>query len=314
MTPSTSAAARVRVIASICTYERNDELRRLIDSLLVAAEVATDVAAVGVVIVDDNADGRARVVADEYGDRFSLGVHYVHTAARNISVARNAGIEAALAHADWVALTDDDCVLPREWLTAHLDVARRHGADAVTGSMVLTFPDDSPSWLHDEPFGTIGLLERADGEAVERCGTNNSMISADWLRANEDVRFDPELGRLGGEDMVFFRTAVQRGLHAHFSAFAPVYEQEPRSRATLRYQLSRARWMGNTEFVTNHRAGDATRLRLALRSLNKMRKAVARPVRRLAARQRPQLRFAAAQLSQAFGLLLGALGKELEHR
>ena len=216
--------------------------------------------------------------------------------------------------ADRIAMTDDDCVVPPEWLTEHLAMAERHEADATTGSMVLTFGADSPSWLDDEPFGTLGLLTQDDGERVPRCGTNNSTISADWLRDHPDIRFDPELGRIGGEDMVFYRSAMQAGLHARFAAAAPVYEREPPSRATLRYQLSRALWMGNTEAVTNLRAGDASRGRLALRSANRLRRALWRPIGRLLDGERPQLRYALAQCLQTWGLLLGALGRELEHR
>ena len=306
--------APTRIAVSVCTYQRNDELRRLLDSLLVAATELGDAAAVGVVVVDDNADGRARAVADEYDHRFELGVTYCHTAARNISIARNAGLESGIRSADWIAMTDDDCIVPPGWMAGHLAMLDRFDADASTGSMLLTFPDGSPSWLDDEPFASLGLMHHDDGERVPRCGTNNSMLSAQWLREHPDVRFDPELGRLGGEDMVFYRTAMQQGLHARFAEAAPVYELEPASRATLRYQLSRALWIGNTEAVTNLRAGDFGRSRLALRAAKRLLQAVTRPGRRLLDGDGPQLRFAAAQCSQAIGLLLGALGRELEHR
>jgi succinoglycan biosynthesis protein ExoM len=306
--------APTRIVASICTYERNAELRHLLDSLHDSAARLGDRVSVGVVVVDDNADGRARTVVGDYDGRFALGVRYRHTAARNISIARNAGLETALEFADWIAMTDDDCVVPPGWFHEHLEVLNRFDADASGGSMILTFPPGSPKWLNDEPFGSMGLMSHSDGERVPRCGTNNSMLSAKWLREHPEVRFDPELGRLGGEDMVFYRTAMQAGLHARFAAAAPVYEQEPPSRATLRYQLSRAMWIGNTEFVTNHRAGDASRLRLGLRAMNGLRRALFRPVRRMISRERPQLRYTVAQCSQAAGLLIGALGREMEHR
>ena len=310
----TDLSVPTAIAVSVCTHRRNDELRRLLDSVVVAAEELGRRGRVGVVVVDDNDDGRARVVADEYTDRFELGVRYRHTAARNISVARNAGLEASLEFADRIAMTDDDCVVPPGWLAEHLTMAERHGADATTGSMVLTFPPGSPSWLDDEPFGTLGLLTQSDGDRVPRCGTNNSTISAMWLRDHPDIRFDPELGRIGGEDMVFYRTAMQAGLHARFAAAAPVFEQEPPNRATLRYQLSRALWMGNTEAVTNLRAGDATRGRLVLRSTNRLRQALWRPLRRLLDRERPQARYCLAQVAQTWGLLIGAFGRELDHR
>ena len=86
---------RTTVALYVCTHKRNDELRRLLTSVRAAAERATDRAALGVVIVDDNPDGRAKAVADEYTGAFELGVHYRHSGKQNISVARNMGLATA---------------------------------------------------------------------------------------------------------------------------------------------------------------------------------------------------------------------------
>jgi len=302
----------IKVFVAICTYQRNSELARLLDSVLVAAEAAPDIA-VGVSIADDNADGRAAVVAEEYDDRFALGVTYTLSAAANISVARNHSLTGALGVADWVALTDDDCVVPEEWFVEHLECQRRFDCDATTGMMKIRFPD-GPRWLEDEQFENFGLLVREDGERTDRCSTNNSIISADWLRSHPDLRFDPELGRIGGEDMVFFRAAVEAGLHARYARNAPVYQVETADRSSLRYQLRRALWMGNTEAVTNLRAGDAGRFRLFLRGGNHLRRALVRVPLRVARREPPQLRYALASVMKALGTMIGAVGVELSHK
>src|SRR4051812_18606999 len=58
-------AAPAQLIVSVCTYRRNEQLRRLLNSLLTAADEARSVCAVGVVVVDDNADRSAAPVVAE---------------------------------------------------------------------------------------------------------------------------------------------------------------------------------------------------------------------------------------------------------
>ncbi len=306
------------VAVYVCTYRRNEPLRRLLDSLEVAAKAVSGVATVGVVVVDDNVDGRARTVVDDFSaetDAFGLGLHYRHSGSGNISTARNIGLEAAAELADWVAMTDDDCVVEPQWLQALLDVQQRRGVLAVTGPMKLRFAPGSPRWLDDEPFAQLGSFGDIDDAAlVELCATNNSLISSAFVREHPDVRFDPSLGRLGGEDMVFYRRARQQGLTAAYSADGVVWGEESEERSTFAYQMRQAWWLGNTEYVTNFTTGDATRLRLIGRGAKRLPAALVRPAVRGARGQNPQLRYALAQLLRSAGLISGGFGIRVEHK
>ncbi len=305
--------ARTAIGVYVCTHKRNTELRRLLNSLLGATAAASDRAAVGLVIVDDNPDCRAKVVAEEFADSFELGCHYRHSGKQNISIARNLGLEAAAPLGDWVGMLDDDVVVGTDWIVEHLDLQARTGADATTGPLLLTFPEGS-AWLTDEPFADIGLHDAEDDARVDECQTGNSMMRSSFLAANPEIRFAEDLGVVGGEDMVFYHAAVSAGLKAHYSRRVAVEEPEPPQRSTLQYQLSRARWMGNTEFVTNHRNGLASRPQLGVQGLRRIAKGVLRPLRRVFKGQRPQLRFALATVSEGFGILAGVAGKQLAHR
>lgn len=302
-----------RIGIYVCTYKRNDPLERLLRSLLVAADTVSDRAEVGVVVVDDNPDQRAKAVVENFDHHFPLGLHYRHAGSQNISIARNTGLEAAAGIGDWVAMTDDDIVVPERWLVEHLDLQERTGADATTGPLLLQFPEHAPSWIHDEPFDSFGLLDYEEDAEVPICATGNSMLRASFLLDHPEIRFDPELGVLGGEDMVFYRAAVGAGLRCFFSTRTAVYEMEPDERSTLRFQLGRAMWMGNTKYLTNLRSGDATRGRLFLRSGKVMVNALARPIQRLAARQSPQFRFAGALFAEGLGTMIGLVGVKLDH-
>ncbi len=72
-------------------------------------------------------------------------------------------------------------------------------------------------------------------------------------------------------------------------------------------------WMGNTQYLTNHRSGDATGTRLFLRGGRQVVRALMRPFSRMANKQALQLRFAAALACEGLGMMAGRFGVELDH-
>jgi succinoglycan biosynthesis protein ExoM len=285
----------------------------MLRALVVAADEVAPLADVAAIVVDDNPDGRARQVADEFEGRFSKGVHYRRSGEQNISIARNLGLDTAIALGDWVAMTDDDCEPDPAWLRAFVEVQMRTGADALTGPLVMRFKAGSPRWLLEQPFSEHENEVREDGIPMPLAQTHNSAISTEWLKAHPEVRFDPALGRLGGEDMVFYRQAVDAGLRIHYARDAVVHEEVTDDRATLRSQLRAQFWLGNTEFVTNVQSGSATRPRMALRSARRLASAIQRPFARLARRQSPQWRWCLASVLRSTGMLLGVFGVRVNH-
>ena len=86
-------AGRPKVIVAVCTYRRNEQLRRLLSHLLEAATEARELCIVGGAVVDDNADGSAEPVVAEFADRLELGVQYRSSGQQNISIARNLALK-----------------------------------------------------------------------------------------------------------------------------------------------------------------------------------------------------------------------------
>jgi succinoglycan biosynthesis protein ExoM len=304
---------RTSIAVAVCTYNRNEPLRVLLDALVVAAAEVRDLADVGVVVVDDRADGAARPVVERYENAFALGVHYRVSGRQNISLARNLALETALGVGEWIAMTDDDCEPVPGWLREHLLVQGRTGADAVTGPMKLRVPPGSPRWLEEQPFFADQLFPFVDGQRTDTAATNNSFLRSAFVREHPELRFRPELGVLGGEDMVFYRSAHRAGLQIVYSEQAAVWGNEPLERATFAHQLRYRFWLGNTEYVTNRALGDATPLRLFVRGVNGLRRSLQRPFVRLAHRKPPQWRYTLAAVLRSTGLLLGPLGVRRRH-
>jgi glycosyltransferase involved in cell wall biosynthesis len=301
-----------RVVVAICTYKRNEPLKLLLEKLLVCRDEITHRAALGVVIVDDTPEGLARPVAQEFADRFELGLLYGISGRQNISLARNQAITRALEFADWVAMTDDDCEPHPDWLKEFLEVQDRTGADAVTGALRRRAPDGSPIWLTTQPFMEVGISKGEDGSTASTAATNCSMIRAQWLRDHPEVRFDPKLGVLGGEDMVFYRTARERGLRIHYSANGFVYENQPSARLTYRYQLQRFFWEGNSSYVTCVRQGVPSWRMFGQGGLDLVR-SLARPVHQLVRGKQPQWRYCLAEVARSLGKMGGIVGLRVRH-
>lgn len=304
---------RDRILVAVCTYRRNAGLTTLLQALEVCADRVRDRAAVGVVIVDDTREGQARPVAEAFADRFELGITFLISGHQNISMARNKALEGALPGSDWIAMTDDDCEPAPEWLDAFLAVLEKTGADAVTGEMVRRVPPGSPRWLVEEPFLEVNIDRMDDCSEAPTAATNCSMIRSQWLREHPQIRFEPSLGVIGGEDMVFYRGARAEGLHIRFSAKGHVYENEPAERATLGYQLYRFYWEGNTSYVTSVRSG-VPRWRMFIHGLASLARAVLRPLGRMMRGHNPQLRYCAASILGALGKLVGVIGIRVAHR
>ncbi|MFV0260117.1 MAG: glycosyltransferase family A protein [Acidimicrobiales bacterium] len=311
-TPTAVVPASIGVY--VCTYRRNRELNTLLDSLAVAAQRVGPTTEVGVIVIDDNPDGRAKAVVDESTREFPLGLDYRYSGARNISTARNLGLDAAMDLADWVAMTDDDCVVHPDWLVELVACQMRHDADAVTGPLLPAYPNGAPSWLVDEPFEVDNVLVSSDEDRpTDRCATNNSMVRTDLLRDHPGIRFDPALGTLGGEDMVFFGALHRAGMQAFFTPRAKIDDPVAPDRLTLRYQIRKSLWLGNSMAVTTLRNGEAGRGRVLLRGAKRTADGLAHPVRQLADRGAPQLRFSASRVMLGAGLMAGAFGVTVRH-
>ena len=158
-----------KIMVAICTFRRNDPLRVLLRALQAVADTATGRARIGVVVVDDNDDRRARAVVDEFQGAFALGCHYRHSGQKNISLARNMAVDTASADSDWVAMIDDDCEPEPTWLCAFLDVIEATGADCVTGAMQLA-GSARFAGVADRAtvFRTISLFDLPDRRADDR--------------------------------------------------------------------------------------------------------------------------------------------------
>lgn len=304
---------RVRLVFAVCTYRRNQPLERLLLETQLAADRAASLCTVEVVVIDDNDDRRAQAVVDDVATRVNYPLHYRSAGFQNISIARNLGLDAALELGDWLVMTDDDCVPDVDWFVELIECQRRTAATAVSGRLVRRAPVGGPRWIGDGEILQQGVTRYATDSIQPIASTHNSMISVDWLRAHPEQRFDERYGRIGGEDMMFFKAARQSGLQIRYSAEAVVYEDQPPDRLTFRFVAWHAMWLGNSSYVTHVEAGTAGRPRMLVHGLAQVMRGVTLPLRQLIRRKSPALPSAATQAAGGVGLMLGVLGVRLKH-
>src|ERR1051326_2069502 len=108
--------------------------------------------------------------------------------------ARNAGV--ARARGELVAITDDDCAVPEDWLSSLAAAMDASGADAVAGG--IDAPGDTlwVRYLADLGFIDPNLLPTGDPSYVV---TANACFRRSALERMG--RFDEALWRTGGEDV-----------------------------------------------------------------------------------------------------------------
>jgi succinoglycan biosynthesis protein ExoM len=224
----------LRLDVLLCTFRR-PEVRETLRSL--AAQALPEAIDLRIVVADNDEVPTARPVVEEAAAEMAAPVLYRHAPARNISVARNAGLDAASERgADWVAFLDDDETAQPDWLAELLCRAEETGADAVFGPSLAEYGPDAPPWMRRQDLHSNRPARR--GGIVETGHTCNALLrwgDAPW----REERFDRARGRTGGEDTEFFFRLFRNGARFEISESAIVRESVPASRLSFGWVLRR---------------------------------------------------------------------------
>ncbi|RVB28804.1 glycosyltransferase family 2 protein, partial [Mesorhizobium sp. M7A.F.Ca.CA.001.16.1.1] len=191
---------------------------------------------VRIVVADNDDTPSARDLVAALSRELTVPIHYQHAPARNISIARNACLDASTA--DFVAFIDDDETATTPWLAELVAMAQQSGAAAVLGPVRARYRPDAPDWMRRGDFhSTLPVWVRGEIQTGYTCNVLLRMGS-DSLRGR---RFSLARGQTGGEDTEFFDQMHKAGGRIAFSPEAWVEEVVPRSRAAFD-------WLGRRRF------------------------------------------------------------------
>jgi succinoglycan biosynthesis protein ExoM len=229
----------IRIDVGICTFRRPqlEQTLRSLGRLHVPAGVA-----LRVIVADNDSAPSARALVYALAANLPFEIRYIHCPASNISLARNACLEAA--GGDFMIFMDDDQeVVSGDWLTEFLSVANATRADAVLGPVLAVYEEGAPRWLREGDFHSTRPVH-VGGKIRTGYSGNTLLRLASPLVAGR--RFDLALGRSGGEDTDYFTRLYQAGGRIAYAQGAAVREPVPASRASFAWLAKRRFRSGQT--------------------------------------------------------------------
>jgi succinoglycan biosynthesis protein ExoM len=219
----------IDVTVCICTFRRAS-VSAALESI--AKQALPPGICAGIIIVDNDIQPTAMKAVEAFREHSPAQVIYKHAPAQNISIARNAGLDACTSR--WLAFMDDDESARPDWLANLL--AARFGATAIFGECKAIYGNDTPAWIKLGDYHSNRVPQHR--APIDTGYTSNVLIDMDFVRRHS-LRFDVTLGRSGGEDTIFFHAMFRQGGVLKYVATAVVYEDVAPSRATIDWIATR---------------------------------------------------------------------------
>lgn len=222
----------------VCTYRRR-QLEATLNSL--GQLTLPDNCSMRAIVADNDFEPSAKEWIINIASKLPFEVRYIHVPAANISLARNACLDASTG--DYIAFIDDDETASERWIAELLATALDTHADAVLGPVRASYDADAPRWMRRGDFhSTFPVWVRGEIRTGYTC---NALL----LRSSEFVasrRFDLALGRSGGEDTQYFTQLHEAGGKIAFAPQAWVFEPVPQPRARFSWLCKRRFRVGQT--------------------------------------------------------------------
>jgi succinoglycan biosynthesis protein ExoM len=191
---------------------------------------------VSIIVVDNDATGSSRGLVLRLSQELGLRTTYEVEAVRTIPAVRNHAIRLAVGN--FIAMIDDDEFPPPNWLFTMYRAIQTFDVDGVLGPVHPFFEQQPPAWLMRGQFSGAPAYPTGTLMHWQQTYAGNALLKSAVCTAH-NVRFD-ESYTLGGEDQLFFRTAMAAGCRFVAVEEGAVYEIVPPERWTKRYYLRRA--------------------------------------------------------------------------
>lgn len=233
------SAKHDHISVCICTFRRPDLLKHLLRRL--EGQQTEGLFTYSVVVCDNDAAESARTIVAEFSAASRLLVTYCHETERNIALARNRALQRA--DGDFVAFIDDDEFPADNWLRTLFQALVKYGVDGILGPVKPHFESHPPAWVKKGRF--FDRPSYTSGYKVPwfESRTGNTLFRRTIL-ANVEPPFRSQFAT-AGEDMDFFRRAMERGYSFVWCDEAVVFEWVPSSRCRRAYLLKRALLRGS---------------------------------------------------------------------
>ncbi|MEO0924877.1 MAG: glycosyltransferase [Cyanobacteria bacterium J06643_13] len=255
-TEKTENATPSKIAVCVITCFRPDGLKRLLAGMAKQKFIKNPPPEIKLAIVDNDAEGSARSVCDEFIAQHDMQLEYEIEKQRGIPFARNHSVDMVKNEVDFIAIMDDDEVPAENWLDELMAAQKEFSADILTGPVEPHFVERPADWL----LGFFGSGNLVNGHDLYRhygyVYTSNLFAKAELF---QHIRFDEQFRSNGADDTHLFMQVYEKGYKAVWADHALVTEWLPASRTNYRWLWQRAYRRGNgfafCELVQNRTLG-----------------------------------------------------------
>jgi succinoglycan biosynthesis protein ExoM len=217
----------------VCTYKRPAFLRRLLTEL--GNQETGERFTYSVVVADNDGLRSAEPLVSEFAATSNIAVKYCVEPRQSIALARNKAVQNTTG--DYIAFIDDDELPERNWLQSLFAACDKYRVDGVLGPVKPSFGEGVPRWIVRGRFFDRPCYETGFVLAHGQTRTGNVLLKEHGLRGT-DSPFRPEFR--AGEDVDFFRRAIETGRVFIWCNEAVVFEAVPATRWKRMYLLRKA--------------------------------------------------------------------------
>jgi glycosyltransferase involved in cell wall biosynthesis len=150
----------------ICTRNRGPAVVQTVRTVL-----RNDYPHYEIIVVDQSDDGRTQDALRPFLD--TSQVTYCSMSTRGLAAGRNFGIHAA-PKSEYIAMTDDDCEVPPNWLSAMVEAFEADSRIGLVFGNVVPVPHDRkagfvPAYERREPFLARDIRDKHEVEGIGGC-------------------------------------------------------------------------------------------------------------------------------------------------
>jgi glycosyltransferase involved in cell wall biosynthesis len=236
---------------AIITCRRPIWLKRLLESL--TKQNIDESTLLNILVVDNASEQTTLDVVTEVSSTSPFNIIYACEETPGIVAARNKCVTEFLqTDAQYLFFIDDD-EWPAEnnWAQQLLNKQKEYNADVVTSHILSVGEQGTPTWAVEIIYGKNPLKE---GYIVNKFYTNNLLICIHVLEKITPA-FDKRFAMTGASDYHFALKCNKSGFKGVYTD-APVIEEFPKSRATIKWFLRRG-FRSGIGFTRSHLFEDA---------------------------------------------------------
>tara|TARA_R110001583_G_scaffold116972_1_gene267856 strand:+ start:10881 stop:11819 length:939 start_codon:yes stop_codon:yes gene_type:complete len=219
---------------AIITCRRPIWLKRLLEAL--TKQIVDQTTTLNILVVDNANEQATLEVVNEVTSVSPFKITYACEKTPGIVAARNKCVAEFLeTNSQYLFFIDDDeWPAEKNWAQKLLNKQQEYNADIVTSHILSVGEPGTPAWAVELIYGKNPLKE---GDSVNKFYTNNLLICRNVLEKITPA-FDSRFAMTGASDYHFALKCTKAGFKAFYTD-APVVEEFPKTRATVKWFLRR---------------------------------------------------------------------------